>query len=286
MADLPLAGIRIALTGTRKAQETAEYVRRLGGIPIVAPALDTTPIDGTGDAAVDPVGALGDLIGSDAALVIFLTGVGARALLRLAESVGREAELRSTLERAKVVARGPKALGALKGAKVRVDWMPNVATVEAILAGLDQFEIAGRTVGIQWSGFVDDRMREELQRRSGRVVELDLYRHVAPANEAPVLALIDGIRGGVVDFLTFTSAIAVREFFALAERHGRDDELLAALQAGSTIPVAVGPVTGGALADAGLSEYVVPAIHTTGGMFRAIEEWLAANRPTNLSRIG
>jgi uroporphyrinogen-III synthase len=278
VTDQPLAGLRIGLTGTRKAQETAEYVRRLGGIPIVAPALDTTPIGGSSETAADPAASLSDLLGSDVALVIFLTGVGARALLRLAESVGREAELRATLERAKVVARGPKALGALRGAKVRVDWMPNEATVEAIMTGLDQFEVAGRAVGIQWSGFVDDRLRGELQRRAERVVELDLYRHVPPANEAPVLALLDAIRTGGVDFLTFTSAIAVRELFALAERHGRDDELLAALQTGATVPVAVGPVTGAALGDAGVAEYVVPGIHTTGGMFRAIEERVSTRR--------
>jgi uroporphyrinogen-III synthase len=272
VTDLPLAGLRIGLTGTRRAQETADYVRRLGGIPIVAPALDTT----TAGEGVDPAAALDDLIGSDTALVVFLTGVGARALLRLAESVGRDGELRASLERAKVVARGPKALGALKGAKVRVDWMPNEATVEAIVAGLDQFDVAGRAIAIQWSGFVDDRLRDELRRRAGRVVELDLYRHVAPANEAPVLELIDAIRDGTVDFLTFTSAIAVREFFGLAERHGRDDDVLAALHRSSTVPVAVGPVTGSALADAGVADYLVPAIHTTGGMFRAIEEWISS----------
>jgi uroporphyrinogen-III synthase len=278
MTAQPLAGLRIGLTGTRKAQETAEYVRRLGGIPIVAPALDTTPIDGSESSATDPAAALSELIGADPALLIFLTGVGARALLRLAESVGRETDLRATLERAKVVARGPKALGALKGAKVRVDWLPNEATVEAIVAGLDQFEVAGRTVGIQWSGFVDDQLRAELRRRAGRVVELDLYRHVAPANEAPVLALLDAIRSGGVDFLTFTSAIGVREFFALAERHGRDDDLHSALQSRSTVPVAVGPVTGAALTEVGVPEYVVPAIHTTGGMFRAIEEWVSTRK--------
>jgi uroporphyrinogen-III synthase len=281
MTDLPLAGLRIGLTGTRKAQETADYVRRLGGIPLVAPALDTTATGGEG---VDPVAALSDLIGSDTALVIFLTGVGARALVRLAETVGRDGELRATLERAKVVARGPKALGALRGAKVRVDWMPNEATVEAIMAGLDQFDVSGRAVAIQWSGFVDDRLREELQRRARSVVELDLYRHVAPANKAPVLELVDAIRDGNVDFLTFTSAIAVREFFALAERHGRDDAVLSALKSGSTVPVAVGPVTGSALADAGVSDYLVPAIHTTGGMFRAIEEWISSRGPVGASK--
>ena len=170
MPDSPLRGARIALTGTRKAQETADFVRRLGGIPTVAPALDTTPLSNANE--VDPVVALAELLKEDVALVIFLTGVGARALLRLAESVGRADELRSTLATTKVVARGPKALGALKGAGVRVDWMPRQATVEAILEGLDQFDLAGHAVAIQWSGFVDDRMREELRRLASPVIEM------------------------------------------------------------------------------------------------------------------
>jgi uroporphyrinogen-III synthase len=270
--ELPLKGARIALTGTRKAQETADFVRRLGGIPIVAPALDTTPLGGDAGAESDPMFTLNDFLTADPALVIFLTGVGARALVRLAEDVGRGDDLRSALNRAKVVARGPKALGALKGAGIRVDWMPGEATVAAILDGLDQFEIAGRIVAIQWSGFIDHMLRAELNRRAAGVVELDLYRHTAPTNEAPVLALLDSIRDGEVDFLTFTSAIGVREFFALAERHGRDDGVLAALRSGATVPVAVGNVTGAALLDAGVVDPLVPTMHTTGAMLRAIEE--------------
>src|SRR6266852_3091004 len=205
MPDSPLAGARIALTGTRKAQETADFVRRLGGVPIVAPALDTSPISGEGGDAVDPGAALNDLLEADIALVIFLTGVGARALVRLAESAGRGDELRSMLAQTKVIARGPKALGALKGAGVRVDWMPREATVAAIVDGLDQFALTGRAVAIQWSGFIDHDLRAELHRRAARVVELDLYRHMAPASETPVLDLIDAIVDGQVDFLTFTS---------------------------------------------------------------------------------
>ncbi len=286
MPDSPLAGRRIALTGTRKARETADFVVRLGGVPIVAPALDTTPLEGDGDAVVDPSAALSDLLESDVALVIFLTGVGARALIRLAESGGRANDLQSVLAHTKVIARGPKALGALKGAGVRVDWMPRVATVEAIVAGLDQFDVAGRAVAIQWSGFVDNGLRAELHRRASRVVELDLYRHVPPANEAPVLELIDAIGAGTVDFLTFTSAIGVREFFALAERHGRDDVVLTALRGKSTIPVAVGPVTAAALADVGILECVVPPIHTTGGMLRAIEEWITSHSVVKTAENG
>src|SRR5207253_7544655 len=135
-------------------------------------------------------------------------------------------------------------------------------------------------------GFADDRMREELRRLASPVIELDLYRHVAPANEAPVISVIDAMQAGAVDFLTFTSAIGVREFFALAERHGRDDDVMTALRAMATVPVAVGPVTASALAEAGVAEYVVPAIHTTGGMLRAIEEWISSHSLPASSKMG
>jgi uroporphyrinogen-III synthase len=283
----PLAGARIGLTGARKAEETADFVRRLGGEPLIAPVLATLPIDAarlaTGvDTAPDGTPsasdvALGRLLSDDVALAIFLTGVGARALFRLADERGQVAELRAVLGRTTVVARGPKALGALKGAGVKVAWMPAEATVAAILAGLDQFEVAGRVAAIQWSGFVDERLRDALTQLGADVVELDLYRHVAPEDETPVVTLIEAICSGTVDFLTFTSAIAVRGFFAIAEEHERDDAVLAALRTGRVIPVAVGPVTAAALAEADAPATIVAETHTTGGMLRAIERWLADN---------
>ncbi len=284
----PLAGARIGLTGARKAPETAEFVRRLGGIPIVAPVLATTSLDGgevspnrsAGDSGdvLGPDQAIDAILAEDLALVVFLTGVGVRALLALADRQGRRPEVVARLARTTVVARGPKAHGALKGAGIPVTWLPREATVAAILAELDRFDVAGRTALVQLSGFPDGRLRVALTARGARVRELNLYEHVRPADEGPVLALLDAVETGEVDFLTFTSAIAVRGFFAIAESHGRDDPLLAALRSGRVTPVAVGPVTAAALAEVGAPATIVPSTPTTGGMFRAIEEWLARRR--------
>ena len=289
MIDGPLGGARIALTGARKAQESADFVTRLGGIPIVVPSLSTTTVDSAALAGnsidlVQPIALLDGeqveidrLLGDDVALYVFLTGVGARALFRLTEAAGTYDQLKANLGRAAVVVRGPKALGALKGAGFRVDWMPSQATVEAILAGLDRFEMSGRTVVVQLSGFGDPRLREALESRGASVIELNLYRHTAPTNEALVLSLIDELGRGSVDFLTFTSAIGVREFFGVAERHEREDELLDALGSGKVVTAAVGPVTAAALAECGAPAHIVPEIHTTGGMLRAITDWLIAH---------
>ena len=288
MIDGPLAGARIALTGARKAQESADFVTRLGGFPIVVPSLSTTAIDPAASAsatvgasepgAVDPhQDEIERLLGEDVALFIFLTGVGARAFFRSAEAAGRFDQLRARLDRAAVVVRGPKALGALKGAGFRVDWMPNQATVEAILAGLNRFEVRGRSAVVQLSGFADPRIRDALEARGATVSELNLYQHAAPTNEALVLDLIDQLTNASIDFLTFTSAIGVREFFGVAERHERDDELLAALLGGKVVTAAVGPVTAAALAEAGAPAQIVPDTHTTGGMLRAIADWIASH---------
>ncbi len=288
MIESPLKGARIALTGARKLDETADFVRRLGGVPILAPSLNTAYfVDQTSTPEVvtssDPPSSadlssqLQRILSDDVALFVFLTGVGARALFRLAEAEGKLDPLRAALAQALVVARGPKALGALKGAGVRVDWLPKAATVEAIIAGLDPFTIEGRTAVVLLSGFADDRLDRFLAERGMTVLTLDLYRHLAPADEAPVLALLDLIRDGGVDFVTFTSAIAVRAFFAVAERHARDDEAIAALKRGPVVPVAVGSVTAAALAEAGTPARIVPEMHTTGGMLRAIEGWLTTH---------
>ena len=286
MINGPLAGARIALTGARKSQESADFVTRLGGIPIVVPSLSTTTIDptstptettnlsGSDDAER---AAIDRLLTQDVALFIFLTGVGARALFRMTEANGTFARLQQSLVQASVVVRGPKALGALKGAGFRVDWMPGQATVEAIEAGLDRFEVRGKTAVVQLSGFADARLRSALENRGASVIELNLYQHTSPVDEALILDLIDQLAGGSVDFLTFTSAIGVREFFGVAERHERDDELLAALGAGKVVTAAVGPVTAAALTDAGAGAQIVPETHTTGGMLRAIADWIASH---------
>ena len=269
--DGPLRGARIGLTGVRRAEDTAEFVRRLGGVPVLAPAIETVSEEAT---APD----LGPLLRGEYRFVFFLTGVGARALFRVAEERGQTDELRSALSEMTVIARGPKARGALKGSGVTVHWQPSEATLAALAAGLARFDLAGHAALVQWAGFADDAFRAALVNRGARVVDLHLYRHGASSNEGPVLAAIDLIEKGELDFLTFTSAIGVRGFFAIAERHGRDDDLLAALRQGKTRLVAVGTVTAAALAEWETPPPLVPEIQTTGGMFRRIGEFLAEIR--------
>jgi len=266
-----LRGARIGLTGVRRAEDTAEFVRRLGGVPILAPAIETVSEEAT---APD----LGPLLRGEYRFVFFLTGVGARALFGVADERGQADELRSALARMTVIVRGPKARGALKGSGVTVHWQPKEATLVALAAGLDRFDLSGQTALVQWSGFLDETFRAALVARGARVVDLHLYRHGASPNEAPVLAAIDLVEKGELDFLTFTSAIGVRGFFAIAERQGRDDDLLAALRRGKTHLVAVGPVTAAALAEWETPAPLVPEIQTTGGMFRRIGEFLAEIR--------
>ena len=53
---------------------------------------------------------------------------------------------------------------------------------------------------------------------------------------------------------------------------------------GPIVTVAVGSVTAEALTEHGVPVTITPTTYTTGGMFRAIEQWLAARRLGGLFR--
>ncbi len=80
-----LGGKTIAITEARRAVELASLITKLGGVPYSAPAVrevlrrDQRP-------ALD---ALDRICGREISAIIFLTGVGARALITLATEGGK-----------------------------------------------------------------------------------------------------------------------------------------------------------------------------------------------------
>src|SRR4051794_36440431 len=105
----------IAFLEARRATELAQLITNHGGVPLAAPVLREEPVD-------DPA-AVADFLDRVAVrgvdLMIFQTGVGARALFRSVAALGREAEWRAAIERALVAVRGPKPVSALRELGVR-----------------------------------------------------------------------------------------------------------------------------------------------------------------------
>src|SRR5439155_25935405 len=110
-----LDGRTIAFLEARRSQEMAQLVERRGGTPYVAPALREVS---TADSAEVHTW-IRDLVAQRFDVVIFLTGVGCRAILEAAAADGQLDAALEALATARVVARGPKPAYVLKQHDVR-----------------------------------------------------------------------------------------------------------------------------------------------------------------------
>src|SRR5947208_8434973 len=88
----------------------AKLITTYGGEPIVAPSMREVPLESNTEALALAAG----LIDRKFDMVIFLTGVGTRALLNVVETAHKRDEYIASLQRVKVVARGPKPVAALR----------------------------------------------------------------------------------------------------------------------------------------------------------------------------
>src|SRR5256885_7045071 len=103
-----LKAARVALLESRRSRELSDLVRRLGGVPYVAPAVREVP-------RLDQVPPLIDaLVAGGYSMVVFLTGAGVMALLNEAERLGRLDATLTALRASTIACRGPKPSAVLK----------------------------------------------------------------------------------------------------------------------------------------------------------------------------
>jgi uroporphyrinogen-III synthase len=263
-----LRGRTVGVTADRRAEDQAVMWRRLGAEVIHGPAIRSVP-------SPDPDAlraALDDLVAAPPAWFVANTGYGVRTLWGLLDEWGREEEARKALTAGQVVARGPKAAGALRSLGVDVAWRsPSEQLGEVaehlLAAGVDGARIAFQLHGDDSAGFT-----ARLEAAGAEVVALPVYRWVAPEDDAAAVALVEACCAGRVDALTFTSAPGVRNFVAAAEAAARGPELLAAAR--HLVIGCVGPVCAEAAREEGFAEPVVPEHWRLGAMVKAVADTL------------
>ena len=237
MALLPLEGYTIGVTADRRAEEQCEMLRRRGATIVHGPAIRTVPL--AADARIRA--ATEALIASPPDVLIANTGIGIRGWFAAAESWGLGDELGAALTGARILARGPKAAGAILTAGLSVAWR---APTEALREAVDETLAASRpaaSVAVQLDGNVEQREVERLRAAGYRVTDVRVYEWHAPADATPVARLVDAACQQQVDAVTFTSAAALRSFVDVAETRDQSAQLRAAFD-GSVIAMCVGPM--------------------------------------------
>jgi uroporphyrinogen-III synthase len=166
-------------------------------------------------------------------VVIFLTGVGARALLEAVSTRFDRAEILAALAKCCVVVRGPKPVAVLREWGTRIDYRaPEPNTWRELVQTLDEERVplAGRTVAVQEYGRASPELYGALEERQAVVRPVPVYRWELPEDVAPLEWAVRRTIAGEFHVLMFTSAHQLDNVLEVAERLGVRDEWLAAAQ--------------------------------------------------------
>jgi uroporphyrinogen-III synthase len=266
----PLAGYTVGVTATRRADELVAALERRGAAVVRAPAIRLVPL--ADDAEL--VAATRAVIGAPPDVVVATTGIGFRGWVDAADGWGLADLLLPVLRQARLLARGPKARGAIRAAGLREDWSPPSESSAEVLDHLLAAGVEGQRVAVQLHGEPLPDFCGALRCAGADVVTIPVYRWTGPADPAALDRLIGAVAAGTVDAVTFTSAPAAASLLARAAATGSVAGLEAKLRR-EVLPVCVGPVTAGPLLARDIPA-VWPQRARVGALIRRLTEDLPA----------
>jgi uroporphyrinogen-III synthase len=261
-----LSGFTIGVTADRRRDELAALLERRGARVVVAPALRIVPLHDDSQLRE----ATRRCLDRPPDVVIASTGIGMRGWLEAAEGWGLADPLRIVLADAYIVARGPKARGAVRAAGLVDRWSPDSESCDECLAHLLRRGVSGTVIAVQLHGEQQPEFCASLRAAGAEVIEVPVYRWAPPVDSAPLHRLVDLITSRLVDAITFTSAPAVGALLAAAGVGA--DAVLEALRS-DVLAACVGPVTAAPLIRQGIP-VIAPGRARLGALVRAIADEL------------
>jgi uroporphyrinogen-III synthase len=240
------AGLRVLSLESRRAPEMAKLIATFGGNATVAPSMREVPIESNTEAQAFTRA----LLAGEFGLLILLTGVGTRALTRVAETVCSRQEFVSALRRLPVVARGPKPMAVLKELDVPVAIAaPEPNTWRELLVALDErsesLPIRGKSVAVQEYGASNPELLAGLSDRGAQVTRVPVYEWALPEDTGPLRAAVTAIADGNIDVAIFTTSVQVIHLLKIAEEMHLVEKVRSAFA--KILVGSIGPVTSEAL---------------------------------------
>lgn len=178
-------------------------------------------------------------------LVIFMTGLGVRALIDIAKTKYEPDAVIAALRNVKIAVRGPKHEQVLRELKIPVLATSNDPnTWRELLAMLEQVfgtALSTMRVALQEYGASNPELISALSERCLSVTKVPVYQWALPEDLQPLRECVIGITTGFVDVVLFMTAVQVIHLFQVAEQIGMAEELRTGLA--SMVVISIGPTT-------------------------------------------
>jgi uroporphyrinogen-III synthase len=268
------AGMRVLALESRRAAELSKLIATYGGESVVAPSMREVPLASNTEALAFAE----KLFAGEFDVVIFLTGVGARALLAVVETAHKREDYVAALQRVKVVARGPKPVAALREIGITPALtVPEPNTWRELLHALDEsansstgIRLRGARVAVQEYGVSNPELIVGLTERGARVSRVPVYQWALPEDLAPLRAAVRALADGKIDVVLFTTSVQVVHLFQVAEEMHLQDATLFGLQ--RAVVASIGPTTSEELSRRGITRDLEPSHPKMGFLVKEAAE--------------
>lgn len=251
---------------SRRATEMAELIRRYGGAPIVAPSMREVPLSENPAA----LALLPQIAAGEFDLLIFLTGVGTKALNEVLLSQYSQEQIIGALKKVTLVARGPKPTAALKELGLQPALVaPSPNTWRELLTALDgALNLQGKRIAMQEYGIANPELIGALQRRGAQVTSVPIYRWALPEDLAPLRDAMRKIIDGAVDVALFTNGAQIDHLYKVAAYDRAEEALRLALK--KVVVASVGPVCSEILEQFGIKPEIEAAPPKMGALIAQV----------------
>lgn len=234
-----------------RAQKACEIVESLGGEYVLAPTLDLEPVN---------TESLKKLMKRKDELdwIVFTSPTTIVSLNEFYPEFIEDVPC-------KVAVIGNKTAQTAKEHGINVDLIPKDFTAEGLLEEFEENDISGQIIGVPRTLSARPTLPDGLKEMGNEVIIAEAYRSLFPMDKIKVEHLIDQIKDGEIDAITFTSPLTVENFFKIVV----EEDEIAKLLSEDLLTVAIGPITGKVLDEYNV-RYLYPDVYTVQDMMELL----------------
>ena len=259
---------------SRRGPELAKLISNYGGEAVVAPAMREVPLDSNTEALAFAAG----LFAGEFDVVIFLTGVGARAILGVVETAYKREDYIAALQRVTVVPRGPKPVAVLRELGVIPSvTVPEPNTWRELLQTLDEagrsnekLRLRGARVAVQEYGVSNPELLSGLRERGALVTRVPVYQWALPDDCVPLRAAVKALAEEKIDVVFFTTSVQAAHLFQIAMEMKMEEAMVRGLR--RTMVASIGPTTSEELQRRGIPADLEPSHPKMGFLVKEAAE--------------
>jgi uroporphyrinogen-III synthase len=271
MVGSDFANLRVLSLESRRSREMSQLIANNGGQPTVVASTREVP---SGPNEEESAFANG-LQEGQFPVVIFMTGVGTRALAQAIEATCPREKLVQALNNVTVIARGPKPVSVLREWGVRIALtVPEPNTWRELLQALDECKdkipLKGTRVAVQEHGLPSKELYAGLAERGALVFPVPVYKWAPPENTELLKDAIRNLASGNFDVVLFTSSVQVHHLFRFADELGEHQKVAEGLR--RAVIGSIGPVTSETLREFGIRPDLEPSHPKMGFLVKETAE--------------